>query len=120
MTAQERTDTEIREATASIMISSDQDYWKVVDLSLEQSTAVANAVQKAVEKVQTDNFVSDVEAELTYYHNQRSESMWHMVKFKELGCEDESQCHRDKTPKRGGAQPKDRGRSMTKCQTTSS
>ena len=40
--------------------------------------------------------------------------MQHMVKFKE----DEPCCWRDKTLKRGSAQPKDRGRSMTNRQTT--
>ena len=46
--------------------------------------------------------------------------MWHVVKFKKTGGQDEP-CHwRDETPKRGGAWPKDRGRSMIKCQTTSS
>ena len=35
-TAQESTDTEIREGTASVMISSDQDYRKLVGLSFEQ------------------------------------------------------------------------------------
>ena len=63
-TAQESTDTKIREAMASMMISSDQDYKKLVGLSLEQSATAADAMQKAIEKVQTDNFVPDVEAEL--------------------------------------------------------
>ena len=40
-------------------------------------------MQKAVEKVQTDKFVPDVEAELMYFYSQRSKSMQHMVKFKE-------------------------------------
>ena len=39
MTTEESTDTEIWEATASVMISSDQDYLKLVGLSLEQSAA---------------------------------------------------------------------------------
>ena len=56
------------------MISSDQDYWKLVGLSLEQSTATMDAGQKAVEKIQTDNFEPDVAMELTYFHSQRSES----------------------------------------------
>ena len=55
-TAQESTDTEIREATASVMILSDWDYRKLVGLSYEQSTAAMDAGQKAVEKIQTDNF----------------------------------------------------------------
>ena len=42
MTAQESTDAEIQEAMASIMISSDQDYQKLVGLSLEQSAAAMN------------------------------------------------------------------------------
>ena len=41
-TAQESTDAEIREATASVMILSDWDYWKLVGLSLEQSTAAVD------------------------------------------------------------------------------
>ena len=42
-TVQESTNAEIREATVSVMILSDQDYWKIVGLSLEQSTAAMNA-----------------------------------------------------------------------------
>ena len=42
-TAQESTDTEIWEATVSVMSSSDQDYQKLVGLSLEQSTAAVDA-----------------------------------------------------------------------------
>ena len=42
-TMQESTDTEIWEATASVMISSDRDYWKLVGLSLEQSAAAMDA-----------------------------------------------------------------------------
>ena len=42
MTAQESTDTEIRETTASVMILSDQDYQKLVGLSLEQSAVAVN------------------------------------------------------------------------------
>ena len=38
-TAQESTDAEIREAMASVMISSGWDYRKLVGLSLEQSTS---------------------------------------------------------------------------------
>ena len=90
-TTQESTDAEIREAMAS-MISSDKDYQKLVDLSLEQSATTVDAMQKVVEKVQTNNFVPDVEAEVTYFHSQRSESKWHVVKFKEPGCEDEPNC----------------------------
>ena len=41
-TAQESTNAEIREATASVMISSDRDYQKLVGLSLEQSTAAVD------------------------------------------------------------------------------
>ena len=41
-TAQESTDAEIQEATASVMISSDQDYQKLVGLSLEQSAATVD------------------------------------------------------------------------------
>ena len=72
-TAQENTDAEIREATASVMILSDRDYQKLVGLSLEQSTATMDARQKVVEKIQTDNFEPDVEMQLTYLHSQRSE-----------------------------------------------
>ena len=115
-TTQESTDAEIREAMASMMISNDQDYRKLVGLSLEQSTAAANAMRKTVEKVQTDNFVPDMEGELMYFHSQRSESTWHMVKFKE----DEPSCQRDETPERGSIRPKDRGRSTAKCQTATS
>ena len=82
-TAQESTDAEIREATASVMILSDWDYWKLVGLSLEQSATTVNTGQKAVEKIQTENFELDVETELTYFHSQRSESTWRVVKFKE-------------------------------------
>ena len=67
--------TEIREATASVTISSDWDYRKLVGLSLEQSTAAMDAGGKVVEKIQTDNFEPDVETELTYLHSQRSERM---------------------------------------------
>ena len=117
---QESTDTEIREAMVSMMISTDQDYWKLVGLSLEQSAAIADAMQKAVEKIQTDNFMPDVETELTYFHSQRSESTWCVVKFKETSGQDEP-CHwRGETPKRGGTRPKDRGKSRTKHQTSSS
>ena len=42
-TVQESTDAEIREATASVMISSDQNYRKLVGLSLEQSAAAMDA-----------------------------------------------------------------------------
>ena len=58
--SQESTDAEIWEATASIMISSDWDYRKLVGLSLEQSAAAVDARQKAVEKIQTDNFEPDI------------------------------------------------------------
>ena len=120
MTVQESTDTEIQEATASIMISSDQDYRKLVGLSLEQSTAAVNAGQKAVEKIQTDNFEPDVETELTYFHSQGSESTRQVIKFKEDTGPDKCRRQQEETPERGGAQPKERGRSMVKHQTTSS
>ena len=55
MTTQESTDAKIREATASVMISNDQDYKKLVGLSLEQSATAVNTVWKAVKKVQTDS-----------------------------------------------------------------
>ena len=42
-TAQETTNTEIWEAMVSVMISSDQDYWKLLGLSLEQSVATVDA-----------------------------------------------------------------------------
>ena len=74
-TAQESTNAEIWEAMVSVMILSDWDYQKLVGLSLEQSTAAMDAGQKAVEKIQTDNFEPDVETELMYLHSQRSESM---------------------------------------------
>ena len=74
-TAQESTNAEIWEATASVMIWSDQDYQNLVGLSLEQSAAAVNTRWKAVEKIQTDNFKPDDETELTYLHSQRSESM---------------------------------------------
>ena len=117
---QESTDTEIWEATVSVMISSDQDYRKLVGLSFEQSTSAVDARRKAVEKIQTDNFEPDVEMELAYFHSQRSESTWQVVKFKEDTGPDE--CHHwwEEMPERGGAQPKERGRSMVKHQTTSS
>ena len=42
-TARESTDTEIQEAMASVMISSDWEYRKLVGLSLEQSAAAMDA-----------------------------------------------------------------------------
>ena len=60
-TAQESTNTEIWEATASVMISSDQDYRKLVGLSLEQSAATVDTGWKVVEKIQTDNFMPDID-----------------------------------------------------------
>ena len=69
-TAQESTDAKIREAKASMMISSDQDYWKLVGLSLEQSAATLDTMWKAVEKVQADSFVPDIETELTYFQSE--------------------------------------------------
>ena len=75
-TAQESTNAEIWEVMASVMISSDRDYWKLVGLSLEHSAAAMDAGQKAVEKIQTDNFEPDIEMELVYFHSQRSESTW--------------------------------------------
>ena len=76
-----------------------------------------DAGQKAVEKIQTNNFEPDVETELTYLHSQRSESTWQVVKFKE---DTSPHCQWEETPERGGARPKERGRSMVKHQTTSS
>ena len=73
-TAQESTDAEIREGTASIMISSHQDYQKVVGLSLEQSIGTVDLGWRAVEKIQTDNYEPDVEMELMYLYSQRSDS----------------------------------------------
>ena len=119
-TVQESTDAEIREATASVMISSDRDYQKLVGLSLEQSAAAVDARQKAVEKIQTDNFEPDVETELTYFHSQRSESTQRVVKFKEDSSPDEHHCWWEGTPERGGTRPKERGRNTAKHQTTSS
>ena len=63
-TMQESTNAEIREATVSIMISSDWDYRKLVGLSLEQSAAAMDVRQKAVEKIQADHFMPDVHMEL--------------------------------------------------------
>ena len=119
-TMQENTDAEIQEAMVSVMISSDWDYWKLVGLSLEQSTAAMDAGWKAVEKIQTDNFEPDVETELTYLHSQRSESTQWAVKFKEDTGPDECHHQWEKTPERGGTWPKERGRSTVKHQTTSS
>ena len=119
-TVQESTNAEIREGTASVMISSDQDYRKLVGLSLEQSAAATDARRKAVEKIQTDNFVPDVEMKLTYLHSQRSESTRRVVKFKKDSSQDECHCWQEEMPKRGGARPKKRGRSTAKHQTTSS
>ena len=73
-TAQESTNTEIREATASVMISSDWDYQKLVGLSLKQSATTMDTGHRAVEKIQTDNFEPDVETELMHFHSQRSKS----------------------------------------------
>ena len=120
MTTQESTNAEIREAMVSVMILSDWDYRKLVGLSLEQSAATVNAGWKAVEKIQTDNFEPDVETELTYFHSQRSKSTQHVVKFKEDTGPDEHRRRQDETPERGGAWPKERGRSTMKHQTTSS
>ena len=75
-TVQESTNAEIQEATASVMISSDRDYWKLVGLSLEQSTTAVDAGWKTVEKIQTNNFKPDIKTELTYFHSQRSKSTW--------------------------------------------
>ena len=120
MTAKESTDAEIWEAMVSVMISSDWDYQKLVGLSLEQSAATVNTGQKAVEKIQTNNFEPDVETELTYFHSQRSKSTRQVVKFKEDTSPDEC-CHKqEEMPERGGARPKERGRSMAKHETTSS
>ena len=80
-TMQESTDAEIWEAMASVMISSDRDYQKLVGLSLEQSATAMDAGRKAVEKIQTDNFEPDIETELAYFHSQKSESTWRVVKF---------------------------------------
>ena len=119
-TVQESTNAEIQEATASVMISSDWDYRKLVGLSLEQSAAAVDAGWKAVEKIQTDNFEPDIEMELMYLHSQRSESTRQVVKFKEDTGPDEHHHWWEETPKRGGTQPKERGMSMAKHQTTSS
>ena len=55
-----------------------------------------------------------------YLHSQRSESMRQVVKFK--GDTGPDECHRwqEEMPERGGARPKERGRSTAKHQTTSS
>ena len=79
-------------------ISSDRDYHKLVGLSLEQSAAAVDTRQKAVEKIQTDNFEPDVETELMYLHSQRSESTWRVVKFKEDSGQDECHHRREETP----------------------
>ena len=91
-TAQESTNAEMQKGTVSVMISSDRDYWKLVGLSLEQSTAAMDARQKAVEKIQTNHFEPDIETELMYLHSQRSESTWQVVKFKEDISQDECHC----------------------------
>ena len=83
MTAQESTDAEIREAMASVMILSDQDYRKLVGLSLEQSATTVHARREAVKRIQINNFEPDVEMEFAYFHSQRSESTQQVVKFKE-------------------------------------
>ena len=119
-TMQESTDAEIREATVSVMISSDRDYWKLVGLSLEQSTTAVDTGWKAVEKIQSDNFEPDMETELMYLHSQRSESTRRVVKFKEDTSPDECHCQQEETPERGGTWPNERGRSTVKHQTTSS
>ena len=65
-----------------------------------------------------------MEMELMYFHSQRSEDTRQVVKFKEDAGPDEHHRQWEETPKRGGAQPKaqpkERGRSMAKHQTTSS
>ena len=119
-TAQESTDAEIQKAMASVMISSYRDYRKLVGLSLEQSAAAMDAGWKAVEKIQTNNFEPDVETELVYFHSQRSESTWWVVKFKEDTGPNKCRHRQEEMPERGGAWPKERGRSTIKHQTTSS
>ena len=83
ITAQESTGVEIREGTASVMISSDQDYQKVVGLSLKQSAAAVSTGQRAVKIIQTDHYEPDIETQLAYLHSQRSKSTRWVVKFKE-------------------------------------
>ena len=58
--------------------------------------------------------------ELTYLHSQQSESTCWVVKFKEDIGQDERHRQWEEMPKRGGALPKERGRSTAKHQTTSS
>ena len=104
MAVQESTDTEIWEATVSVMILSDRDDWKLVGLSLEQSTTHHECrAKRQLKKIQTDNFEPDMEMELTYFHSQRSESTQHVVKFKEDTSPDECHCRQEETPDRGGA-----------------
>ena len=103
MTVQESTNTEIQEAMVSVMILSDQDYQKLVGLSLEQSATTVNTGQRAVVKIQTNNFEPDMETELTYLHSQRSESTWRVVKFKEDTSPDKHHHWQEETPERQGA-----------------
>ena len=72
-TAQKSTYADIWEGMASVMILNDQDYRKLVGLSLEQSATAMDTGRKAVEKIQTNYFEPDMETELTYFHSQRSE-----------------------------------------------
>ena len=101
-TTQESTDTEIQEAMASVMISSDRDYRKLVGLSLEQSAAAMDAGRKAVEKIQTNNFEPDVETELVYFHSQRSKSTRRVVKFKEDTVPNKCRRRQEEITERGG------------------
>ena len=102
-TTQESTDAEIREGTASMMISSDRDYRKVVGLSLEQNATAMDARWRVVKKIQTDNYEPDMEKAFMYLHSQRSNSTRWVVKFKEPSGLDEPHRWWDETPKRGGA-----------------
>ena len=85
-------------------------------ISLKQSTTAADVARKAVQKIQADNFETDVEEEMNYYHSQCSESTWRVVQFKWSSQEHEEvlKCPRDDTPERGGTKPKIMGRSKTR------
>ena len=59
---------------------------------------------------------------MNYYHSQRSDSMRQMVQFKlhSEECGEALKHSRDEILERGGARPKVRGRSETRCHTISS
>ena len=97
-TAQESTDAEIREVTASVMISSDQDYRKLVGLSLEQSAAAMDIRQKAVQKIQTDSFSQTLRQSWPICTAREVK----VVKVKETSGQDKHHHQWDEIPERGG------------------